>query len=818
MMSTENIAPLNTMATPLDGRHLASHDLIYRGPIRHWQSGIPIGNTNTAAVAFQDEESLCFGITRAGLFDKRNPMHAEKTHEEVKELWKAGRMDLLTEWDARENAHYMQGPSPNPRPAGVLRLGAVSIDLSAIRQRLSLRNATLTQCVEGVEIRSFVSGQSDCLCMSISGLREFTASFTPVVDYPDKGEHWWDSPGCIDSEISAAYESGANGFVGHFGFPGGEQYCVAVTVIGGDVTCETSGPQISLKCVSCGPSVCVYLATATSDDAPDFAEQAVARCSGAALAGFDDLHGAHVKGWHEFWSVNHLLIEDKFLENLFYLNQYILKYGLGGRRPYGNMGAWHLATQPWHGDMHTNINVEMSWLPVFAINRAEVAESFDSHFARDLSEVREETQRFWGVSGLAYPFASLGNLKPLHGGFWRYEVYVSAWVAQVFWDRYRFTGDIDYLREVCYPIQKGVIALYENILENDEAGRLHVSMTKPVESQRAADGSPFVDDMLLEVAAVRHLLSAAIQASAILNEDADVCAKWQDMLDRLCDLPVDPERGVFISYRGASADIPNDHPTLLGPLFPSGLELNTEELRYARASLEHILAVSKRGMEGFPFKNILAWGDDLSYSWLTIAAARLGEREKVMAYLYDFIVLLQLKKNGLFATRPSDVGTRDAKISLINTNGGFTLALTEMLVQSFDSIIRVFPATPPAFTASFGGLKAVGNFTVDAAMVEGDLLGIRLHSGSGGTARLRNDWGEVMVVGESGEIGRFSGDMVCFETERGGSYMLLPLPILEIDFPLEFDTAVRHTPRTWTGPRYLDRVPDSEMWTVSLGQ
>ncbi|HEY3418892.1 MAG TPA: hypothetical protein VGM23_18615, partial [Armatimonadota bacterium] len=355
-------------------------------------------------------------------------------------------------------------------------------------------------------------------------------------------------------------------------------------------------------------------------------------------------------------------------------------------------------------------------------------------------------------------------------------------------------------------------------LERDTDGVYHLPMVKPVESQRGPEGSPFVRDMLLDVAALRQLLTAAIDASTLLNVDADLRATWQDQLAHLAPLPMDEATGLFVAYPGASPDLPNDHPVLLGPVYPSGLALSATENQAAGRALDHILRTTKRGMAGFPFTQIVAWGDDLSYAWLTIAAARLGHRELVLPYLYDLMILLQLKKNGLFASRPSNVGTRDEKVSLINTSGGFLQALTEMLLQSYDGVIRIFPATPADWTGAFAGLQAVGHVTVDAAQVDGKLRYARLTAGRDGVFTVRNDWGAVRLVMADGSVRLTDAAELRLNVTAGTAVLITPAEGSSAECSLSPGDEPRTTPRAWTGPRYLETLPPEQRWSITIGQ
>jgi hypothetical protein len=115
-MNTRPILPSS------DASHLNSHDVIFEGSLPDWTCGVPLGGADTAVVAFQVGNRLCYGITRAGFVDTRSDVNimTDVTHAHVEGFWRERCFDKLSEWDRQENAHYMNVPYPNPRPIGIL--------------------------------------------------------------------------------------------------------------------------------------------------------------------------------------------------------------------------------------------------------------------------------------------------------------------------------------------------------------------------------------------------------------------------------------------------------------------------------------------------------------------------------------------------------------------------------------------------------------------------------------------------------------------------------------------------------------------------
>jgi hypothetical protein len=71
--------------------------------------------------------------------------------------------------------------------------------------------------------------------------------------------------------------------------------------------------------------------------------------------------------------------------------------------------------------------------------------------------------------------------------------------------------------------------------------------------------------------------------------------------------------------------------------------------------------------------------------------------------------------------------------------------ITEMLLQSVDNIIRVFPAWPADQDAAFQNLRAQGGFLVSAERKSGKITKLEITSTVGGKLRLLDPWTNKIV-------------------------------------------------------------------------
>jgi hypothetical protein len=73
------------------------------------------------------------------------------------------------------------------------------------------------------------------------------------------------------------------------------------------------------------------------------------------------------------------------------------------------------------------------------------------------------------------------------------------------------------------------------------------------------------------------------------------------------------------------------------------------------------------------------------------------------------------------------------------------MAVGELLVQSVDGIVRVFPAWPKEKSARFENLRAVGGFLVSAEQAGGEVRQVEVLSTVGGRLRLVSPWSSTAV-------------------------------------------------------------------------
>ena len=107
---------------------------------------------------------------------------------------------------------------------------------------------------------------------------------------------------------------------------------------------------------------------------------------------------------------------------------------------------------------------------------------------------------------------------------------------------------------------------------------------------------------------------------------------------------------------------------------------------------------------------------------------------------------------------------------------GILAPLQEMLLQSWDNVIRVFPAWPKHLNGSFTTLRAEHAFLVSASWRDGGVETLTVHSETGGRCHMSIPWtGGMDIHDEPGmKIDTITepDNIAVFETEAGRTYRL----------------------------------------------
>ena len=425
-------------------------------------------------------------------------------------------------------------------------------------------------------------------------------------------------------------------------------------------------------------------------------------------------------------------------EIMFQYGRYLLaSCSRPGGLPANLQGLWNDSnTPPWASDYHNNINVQMNYWGAESTHLPECHVPLIDFVVAAQEPCRIATRKAFGANTRGWTARTSQNI--FGGNGWEWNIPASAWYAQHLFEHWAFTQDKDYLAKTAYPVIKEICQYWEDRLKRLPDG----SLVAP--NGWSPEHGPREDGVMHDQQLIWDLFENYLDAARALGIDADYQAKISNLQVHLAPNKIG-KWGQLQEWQ-ADRDQPNDthrHTSHLFAVYPGRQISLTRTPELAKAAIVSLKARSNdRGEKPFDVDTTI--GDSRrswTWPWRCAMWARLGEGERA-----GIMVRGLLKYNtlgNLFCNHPP---------FQMDGNFGITGAIAEMLLQSHAGEIAILPAIPKTWAAngSFKGLKARGNFTVDATWRDGKVTQYAIRSANPRPVKVRVN-GEVKTVDASRE-------------------------------------------------------------------
>lgn len=571
-------------------------------------------------------------------------------------------------------------------------------------------------------------------------------------------------------------------------------FCGVIRLLGATAALTSNGCDASLRILSAATDFSVLTGIFTEWQYASPCESGLSKIEEWESA-ICALKTEHAEYWRAFFEKAALVLPDKFLENVYYVNLYALDScsGRGGVMKHhacGLNGLWAIKHPNLWGSMwYWDVNIQASFAGVFAGNRLELAKAFSDGLQTYITKAERFALEHHGIPGISldYPY-------PFYYSIW-------PWCAQYLWFYYEYSKDTEYLRNEAYPLFLRLCEFAIGLFQwDDEAGYYRVYPDVSPEQ------GPLAHDTTATVSAVKYMLKFTLEAARILSDDAPILACVRQLYEHLPPYSVAKE-GMWGTPLKDSPDAPENmwlrHPMTLMPIYPTGeidpLTSDEEQLKIASDTVDFVFDRSEIGV--------------FQGSWLAASAARLGRGNDAIRALYERGLDHMLRTNGLTAEATDRfmnyclIGREPLYYPcMMEFTGEMLAAVEEMLIGSYNGVIRVFPAIPngepqyadayrygypiqehrhrhaeyPAWqNVRFDRLLAKGAFEVSAALTEGKLTYIKVFSKKGGRVCLTSPFltqdYNVYLNGACVSVAR-NGDLLAFDTVEGGEYLVSLTP------------------------------------------
>ncbi len=492
----------------------------------------------------------------------------------------------------------------------------------------------------------------------------------------------------------------------------------------------------------------------------------------------DELKKEHERYWDEFFNRSSISLPDKFLEKVYYINQYALdcssgKNGVMKHHACGLNGLWDIKHPNLWGSMwYWDVNIQAAFAGVFSSNRLDLGKVFSDGLLSYVELAKAFARNFHNYRGVAidYPYVFYFSTWP--------------WCAQYLWAQYEYSLDEEYLKNEAYPLFIELCRFALDLFKFDEKRGTYF-----VYPDVSPEQGPLTHNSVITIASVKYMLKFTLQAAEILNDDNALIKDIKNLYEHLPEYPTvcDDYGERFIDSEDAPANLWIRHPSMLMPIFPTGeIDLNSDK-RLRDIAINTVKFLEDNCEIGV-----------FQVSWLSAVSARMGDGQRAVRLLYEMGLDHLMRSNGLAA----EVTERFMNYCLImrqplyypcmmEFTGEMLAAVNEMLMQSNGGIIRVFPAMPtgdkeydrlikkgfsiseyddrfneyPAWKdVRFDKLLARGAFEVSASLKNGEIEFVKIKSNKGGRVKITSPYSLE-------NIAPCRNNIIEFDTEAGKEYV-----------------------------------------------
>lgn len=453
--------------------------------------------------------------------------------------------------------------------------------------------------------------------------------------------------------------------------------------------------------------------------------------------------------WSGFWNRSRLALPaHPLVEGYWYRSQYLMAAASReGRVPPGLWGPWVSTDSPaWSGGFTLDYNFEMPFQGLYSSNHADVARSY-------YPEVLAYARRNGGAEAAANGCSVGGGVEGLPGavhfavqlapgGLRNYANSLginsnAAFAALNFVSAFEFSQNATWLREVSYPLLRAVAAWWVCTLKKTplpgNAGYVYDDVECTREGCYNGPGAPHTVDTnpAIVIAFARRILGHLLDVAGrgLVSPPAAELAAWTDRLNHLAPIPTGKalNRTVLLPQAAPVFTFPaeeRDNPLEFYAIWPGeqiGLSSPPALLEAAQNTV--MMAQVTQPLQGNGFQEIFP------------AFVRAGINATTTLETLAVIIAAADPPNGYLAQGGGGIET-----------AGATVAVNDMLLQSWEGFLRFFPVWPRGDDAIFAGLRAVGAFIVSAELQNGTIAAAAITSEVGGDCTVRWPWSATLAV------------------------------------------------------------------------
>ena len=551
-------------------------------------------------------------------------------------------------------------------------------------------------------------------------------------------------------------------------------------------------PESLLLELKPGKPETIAVAIYTNFDSDDWKQTAIAEASAFTRSDMKKIRKEHRSWWDSFWKESFVSIGDPMLEKFYYGSTYI--FAMTSRAEKTAPGIWGCFISDdnslWGGDYHLNYNYQSPFWAYYSSNHMSLVGNFDQPLLDYMPRGREHAREIFNCRGIIYPvglgprgyctsrwprtpesmlriFGSTDNT--FEGGYQFHGQKINAvFGAGNMFMHFYSTYDENYAKRV-YPYLLACADFWEDYLSFEDGRYVirddHFNETSPTRGNRGDLSKEWGDmNSTLSLGLVNMLFKGILDVSDFLQIDQSRHEKWRHILAHMSKIPVGENADGRLSMKSmergpGDVEAPvrgTNRITIHGLVLPTGFVGPSTNPELNAILMDDI----SRWRENKRSRG--NWGGG-GFETVYPGATRVG---------FDANVIIEEMKERIETQHFPNLWINQGGGG-VETLSGVPHAINEMLMQSYEGVIRIFPNWIGK-DARFRDLRAYGAFLVSSSMSNGEIPSVTIKSEKGRVCLIENPWkgSQVQVDLGNGKKEIYEGDFISIPTSINGTLTL----------------------------------------------
>lgn len=698
---------------------LNNYKLRFGKTITQWDEAIPLGNGDLGCLIWGKATSLRFSIDKAGIWDCSNSPEKQEgfNYANLKSLVQRRKQRKINK--IFDECYSNTTPTKLPTGRLIINLGVEDKVVS----QLDILNAEAQISVGDITIKSFIHSTDDYGLISIN--RDVVCRLeAPQFGIKGKTRIKRFSKGISQSLLNlrydvVKYDSVIKDSVQY-------DYFIQPTNDG------EFGIFLAKKSID-GGTLITYTVESTTEG-KNILDSAFNTLNRAITTEYNKAFESHQQWWKKYFEKSSITIEDKYLQNCWYLNNYYLaSCSRKGKLPMPLQGVWTADNgnlPPWKGDYHHDLNTQMSYTSYLKANHLDEGESYIDYLISLTQRGEQFAREFYGVDGLCLP--SVMDVKGYALGGWaQYSLSPTnqLWLALIIARHYHFTGNIEFLKNKVYPyfskVGKFIISLLQEV---NGYYRLPLSSSPEINDNRL--NAWLTPNSNYDLALIRAFMTEAANLCELMGDTAEK-AEWEKRFAKTESLAVN-ENGVLKISKDMDLTVSHRHLSHCMAIYPLRTMLyKGDNKRIIDNTINDIEKLGKKYWVGY------------TLGWLANMYTIQKQGDKAYALIKEFFECF-CTDNGFHVNGDyKDKTDCGMKYRYFTLEGNFlaTDVINNMLFYSERDGLYLFPAVPKEWKdASFNNLRGFGGILVSAVMKNGMIFKLTIKAENDVMIKILNEY------------------------------------------------------------------------------